>query len=285
MKTAASTETDEEVDGEVTPVEEEESEEIQDGASEEIPDPEPKVTPEVVQAAQEARAKEKGWIPLEEFEGDPADWASAERFLVRGEFIEDLMKERSSNAELKKQVKAMAVQHKKVEAVQYKKAMADLKAKQREAHIEGDEKAADKLDEEMEELREDRNKPPEQAPGEPSLAFKEWHKTNGWYGKDAAMTAQANAEAEKHPPNTSEEDLLGFVRKAVMKRFPSEFSNPKRNQPASTESGGRKPSTDGKLKVSDLTAQETKAMKGFVDSGVMNEKEYLEEVASTREQE
>src|SRR3972149_8367281 len=48
------------------------------------------VSPELV--AQETEAKQFGWVPQDEFKGDPEQWRDAETFLQRGKEINDFLR-------------------------------------------------------------------------------------------------------------------------------------------------------------------------------------------------
>ena len=113
-----------------------------------------------IPTAQEQKALDSGWRPLDEWEGDPEDWVSAKEFNFRGDLMARITKLgrqvgtlEGELAQAKKVVaNSDAVTQRMVEQA-YKDAERDLKAQMRAANRAEDFEAADELEERLEELR------------------------------------------------------------------------------------------------------------------------------------
>ena len=83
----------------------------------------------------ESEAREQGWRPKEEFEGDPEKWRPAKEFVERGELfgkIDTLGKELK---ETKKALKMLQEHNSKVKETEFKRAVEELKSLQKK-HLE-----------------------------------------------------------------------------------------------------------------------------------------------------
>lgn len=137
----------------------------------------------------EAEARQLGWTPKDEFRGDESRWIDAEAFIKRGEEQMPLLKKQVQDQKgkiefLERQVKRLT----KAEQTAYDSAVADIKARQREAVEYGDVKAFETLDKELDTLR-DRAADAPAAEEDPNLAFAEFREAHEWYD----LGAQAGA--------------------------------------------------------------------------------------------
>ena len=83
----------------------------------------------------EDQAREQGWKPKEEYQGDPNKWRPAKEFVDRGELFSKID---SMGKELKETKKALAMlqeHHSKVRETEYNKAVLELKTLQKK-HLE-----------------------------------------------------------------------------------------------------------------------------------------------------
>src|SRR3970040_676509 len=124
-------------------------------------------TPEII-AHEEAvvKAKTLGWVPKEEYKGNPEKWRDAEEFNEFGERLNPILRENNKRleaqlrtkeeahakelAEIRASVAKFAKLHEETEKVAYAKALADLRAERKEALAEGDYDRAEEVTEQIE---------------------------------------------------------------------------------------------------------------------------------------
>lgn len=199
----------------------------------------------------EAKAREMGWRPKEEWEGDDSGWMEAPAFVERQEKLTDradvaaqneikrlkgeLTTLRSEQAETKQTIEDFKGWQTKAEERIYKKALKDLQAQQRAAVESGDTDAFDSASKEIGELVEETRKPAETRQPPENPAFKDWKRDNTWYEKNYELTAFAEqigpiiARSERFNP----EDPAFYERitEEVRKKYPRRSRTPTGNAP------------------------------------------------------
>ena len=246
----------------------------------------------------EERARLQGWVPKDEFRGDPDKWKTAEDFLEWGEKIVPIQKERTVALESKldqaigdikklTQTQANLLKLQKTTSERaYKKAVRDIQARQRQAVEDRDTATYDALEQERESLDEQNT---EQAPEQydennPHPEFTKWTQKNMWYGngdgKDIELTAFANGIADAVANERT--DLVGTpgfydeITRRVQKAFPDRFRT--KSRPPETEGTGDGEGNDLKLpkgkSYKNLPADAKAACDDFVTQGLMTKEEY-----------
>lgn len=203
----------------------------------------------------EARAKEMGWAPKEEFRGDPEKWIDAETYVRRGEELMPILKAnnkrqseelRAIQTELKQTKELLAASAESIEALkefnskvvrkEATEKLGELKEALVEAKREGDVEKEVELTEQIQEhktaLKEAEKKAEEKPSGKTPPAddytqnpdWKAWVAENTWFGKDRRRTALALGIADelKNNPETSNltgRDLLDRVSEEVENVF------------------------------------------------------------------
>ena len=88
----------------------------------------------------EDKAREMGWSPKEDFEGDESKWVSAETFVARKPLFDKIESQskyiksvEKSTRQTQEALQALAEHHKKVALVAFKKELGDLKTQRRAA--------------------------------------------------------------------------------------------------------------------------------------------------------
>ena len=223
----------------------------------------------------EAKARETGWAPKEQFRGDPEKWIDAETWAKRGEEFIPLLK--TANRELRSQIDAMngklEQQGRMLNAAS--KALEELKTESleqnteqlagrknelmnaiAEAHSAGEIRRELELRDELADVNESIRgmKRPAQPQVQPSTEggngvdhtqnpiFQQFLKDNPWFGHDAMMSDAAlgllnrmNASGESARMTPSER--FDRVAKEIKARF-GYSENPRRNSPNRVEGGG-----------------------------------------------
>ena len=237
----------------------------------------------------ESTASEMGWVPQDQYRGDPNKWVDAETFVSRGNKSGPILKER--NEHLIKEIQELKNQfaeHKKTteqfkqfqadlqerKAAEYKAQIAELRAQKSEAIRNGDGDAVNDIDDRIDAIK-DRTKEVEQPQPKteqyaPHADFEGWQAENSWFTTDKKLQAYAVEVAkEMRLSDTTSEGRVFFdkVKEAVRKDFPSKFGNPNRSKPSAVESGSSGKSFNGKT-MDDIPADERKVIKGFIAQGL-----------------
>lgn len=266
------------------------SEELQ---QQQLPDnaPENNSPPE---ATTEDLAREQGWRPKEEYEGDQSKWVSAETFLAKGELIGKI---ETLGRELKNTKKAMAMlqdHHSKVKEAEFTRAVNFLKQQKKQAYESGDVDKIIEIDEQIANVKETQkqqsmlqNQAQQQSNEGPHPNFVRWTENNSWYNADVELREAADAlgmsYAKVHPDKTPE-DVLDYVAKKIKSAYPEKFTNQNRNRPSSVDGAGSSGSNSGRNKADglDMSEEEIRVMNTFVRQGIMSKEEYIKELKSVK---
>lgn len=255
----------------------------------------------------ESEARESGWVPQDQYKGDPNKWVSAEEFVERGRSINPILRKNnerlraelaSDRAELKKlklTIDEFKTEFATMKENAYKRAINDLKAQRREALKDGDFEGADAIDEQIDQYKADVQavKPsvkqaPEPEPQQLSETFKEWQSENKWFNENKEPELFDSAEGyairlrnkirkgEIDP--LSEGEFLENVSNYIKKRYPEKFENPRRKEGSSVGgSGSRGETSGGKKSYSALPPEAKRACDDFVEQGIMTKEQYVAE--------
>lgn len=186
----------------------------------------------------ETSAKEKGWRPKEDFEGDVEAWIPAEEFIKRQPLFDKIKNQSKKLKDLEKTVEALS-KHYKIGIEQAKeRALSELKEKRKEAIELGEADIVEQLDLKIDQVKQ--IAPPEtNSTGlAPEIeSFIEDQKT--WFNKDFEMTDFAvsyNESYLKRNPGNLEKSLEETL-KAVKKAYPDKFENTRRKIAPTVEGG------------------------------------------------
>ena len=256
----------------------------------------------------EAEARKQGWRPQDEWEGDPDQWKTAEKFLEDGKEINGILRknfdklnseyanlraEMSKRDELLTRVLRGQEEEKKA-AVE--KAIKELKAERRRAVQESDVDLVEDLDSQIEEhqksLSEADKGQEDQGSNAPTQTFLAWQEQNKWYTDDPLMAMEANeigaklfqSEQARLGRTPDEQTILNAVTRKMSQLYPNSeyFRKPAKGEPESdpVEGDGR-PSNSGrngkqkKKGYNDLPADAKAACDRFVHRGDMDTETYV----------
>tara|TARA_R110000744_G_scaffold13807_3_gene39908 strand:- start:932 stop:1741 length:810 start_codon:yes stop_codon:yes gene_type:complete len=251
----------------------------------------------------EEKARDGGWVPLEEWDGEATDWVDARQFNVKGELMGRIQ---SQTKQLKSretkidnlEVAIRSLQETSVRQVeaQYNKAMQDLKGQKVEAIEQGNAQDVMNADDAIEELKEAKKeidastKPEGEEGGEGtalpegfSEAFEEFVEKHDWYNQNRAMTVSANAEGDRlvQEGELTVKQMFKAIEKYVKTEFPHKFKTVKpggpddgddTNTPANRNKGS-------KFTRRDLSEEELKVAKTIVDTGALTMQQYVDKYA------
>lgn len=217
--------------------------------------------PDVTKAAPEpneaeTKATRLGWVPKDEFKGDPDRWRPAEEFLERGERIlplvlkdNDRLHKRLGDVEAmlretKEASKELLEFSTKSEQRAYERAKAEIQSKIEAAAATADPNAVRQGMRELDELNAEHVKPApkkdESAPVVADPVIQDWMAKEEWFTKSAVLNTYATdvfGELERSAPGMSKSELLAETKKRTMEKFPEKFGiNPKREEAAAVAS-------------------------------------------------
>jgi hypothetical protein len=234
----------------------------------------------------ERQALEQGWRPKSEWEGDPEDWRSAKEFVGRGELYGKLDTMGRELKDTKKALRMLQEHHTKVKETEYKKAVDELKALQKQhleaGNSEGYIEATDILTD-LKAEQKAREVVRENTPNAPDPRFIQWAAANKWYEQDPGMRRYADMIGQGYAqqnPDLDPVEVLKFVTSEVRSKYKDKFVNPNRSKPSSVE-GGRQAAPAVKTAL-ELTDDERKVMNTFIRQNVMTKEEYMDQVKAMR---
>ena len=243
----------------------------------------PESTPQVDPIETEARAQ--GWVPKEEYTGDPEKWRGPKEFVERGELFGKIDHMGKELKETRKALKMLQDHHTKVRETEYNRALTELKALQKKHLEEGNSDGYLETTELLTDLKAEqkaREVVQQNVPNQPDPRFINWVSANKWYEKDAEMRKYADTLGAGYAasnPGIDPEEVLQYVTKEVRTRFSTKFVNPNREKPSTVEGA----STGAANKSSfELTDDERKVMNTFVRAGVMSKEDYIAQVKQMR---
>lgn len=230
--------------------------------------------------AAEQQAMEQGWVPQDEWDGDPEQWRPAKEFLDRGELFKKIEDQNRTIKEFKRALDDLKGHHAKTRETEYARAIHALKAQKIAALEEGDAAAVVKLDDQIDLVKDEQSKLKQAArepQDEPNPEFTNWVDKNKWYETNQPMRAYADALGRDLAyKGLTPEEVLKEVERQVRDEFPQKFRNANRDKPGAVESSTNK-GAKGNNDVS-LSDEERRVMQRFVRTGVMTEKEYMAEL-------
>ena len=264
----------------------------------------PAPTPEDLSRLEaETAAGQKGWVPKDQYKGDPTKWVDAKTFIERGEkFNLNLQRE---VAALKAKLesfegtrKAFTKFHEETIAKkdeELKAAIAQLRIQRSEAQADGDHAGAVAIEDRIDLLRDEQKAikavvvepPPAAAPG-PNLGdpvLQEWIEDgNSWFESDPKLRDYAVALGEamiKGGTPLRGRKFLDLVRTKMEEEFPRKFraASPPAPRPSGAEGAssnrGSGPAAGGGKTEADLPPEDRALMRQFIKEGWTTKEKFL----------
>jgi hypothetical protein len=234
----------------------------------------------------EQRAMESGWVPKDQWEGDPDQWRPAKEFNDRGELFKKMDNQNRTIKELKNALDDMKRHHNSVRETEYARALETLKAQKKTAFEEGNSDLFVSLDDQIDLVKEEQfklkqavNQP--QTKAEQAPEFVAWVDKNKWYETNEPMRAYADALGRSLASKGMEPNaVLKEVEKQVKEEFPTKFTNPNRAKAGAVEGSSSK---GGKGEDSfALSDDERRIMDRFVRTGAITKEKYIADLKSMR---
>ena len=257
------------------------------------------VTAEVIDNPAEAKARENGWAPLEEWRGREEDWVNYDMFNVKGELMSRIQEQSSIINHMKNKVSERdgviqdmsALQNQLTERA-YKEALRDLTAQKKEAFEDSDFEGLTRIDEEINDLKAAKPKPVEAAPVEEEVGVApeivDWLQKpeQSWYHTNDTLRGVAEGIAGvalQSNPDLTPTQLIAHVDKTIRKEMPQHFNNTG-DVDSGGETNGSPRRGKGKLpSFSSLTDEQKAVATRFERVGAMTKKEYIQSLVELGE--
>lgn len=237
-------------------------------------------------------AMEQGWVPKEQWKGNPDDWRPAKEFNDRGELFSRIKSQSTELKELRQAMTFLTEQQKKQFEAGFQQAVRELKSARDAALQEGDVLKAQQFTDKIDEVKEKHQaqaatfKPNVPASVEPTPVFKSWFDQNKWYTADKVLTKYADAvgyEYKQENPEATEAEMLAHVSRNVKKEFPHKFQTVK--GPPNPDGEGRETrvpneSNSGfRSMENNMTEEQRSIMKTILKSTGMTKEQYFKQYA------
>lgn len=248
----------------------------------------------------EAEARRQGWVPKEEFRGDPDKWRPAAEWVERGDKISKLQKNRIAELEARlakqektsEKVNALLAEQLAKKQEELNQALAQVKVLHRAAIREGDDALADQLEDQMSQLNQQKQQlvaeesktespvvDPEiiyvQGTNEPA-PFKrsegvEWARLHPWLQDNrlADIADSVGRQLQKQLPHLKGREFLDTLASTVKATYPEFFQQQaQRRSPVATQQNVAAANTRAKAIYDSLPPADKKIAKDLVEKGV-----------------
>jgi len=230
----------------------------------------------------------QGWVPKEEYEGDPEKWVDAGEFVRRGELFRKIESQSKELKDVRKALAELAKHNSKIREIEYQRALDALKQEKKLALNEGDADRVVDIDEKIDlvktQQRQDQQAAVQAAvPQEVHPELKNWINRNGWYETTPSMRGWADARGvELAQEGKSPNEVLSILEREVKTRFSEKFHNPNRERPAAVEAPARTRGTKAEPEY-ELSDVEKQVMNTLIRQGVMTKEKYIADLKAIKE--
>jgi hypothetical protein len=245
---------------------------------------------EIVTSPLEGKALEQGWVPKDQWEGDPEEWRPAKEFVERGEIFKNL---HSTKRELQKTQAALSAQmrhHALVFEKAHQKALADLRLEKRQAIRNQDFEQLEAVETRIEAVQAEHVQEAAQlaqvqqtAQQQESPQFQEFTRKNPWYLTDPDLNTEADIIGAKFLKNGGDrEELFDHVANEIKKRNPEKFGTVKPTvrvaAPSAVSAPARKAVGVKSASINDVPDYMKDVVKNFCASTGMSEADYVKQL-------
>ena len=234
----------------------------------------------------EQKAFDQGWRPQEEFKGPEENWKTPKEFIKDGEWLAQIKSLKQDQERQKQDFDDRLENTNKLHEARRQADIKKLKAQQRDAVDSADTEAYDAASEQIADLEGQEVKTTTTTePGkDPVIAA--WEEKNPWFNdlndeRGSVAVGIYNTYANQNK-GASSAQVLAHLDARMNRLYPTDNSNPRREQPNITENNPRRSSRKPKsLSMNDLTADERQEWNLF-GSQMFTEAEFLKTVSDTR---
>lgn len=242
----------------------------------ETPVEEPKDEPEPQADPIVEKARNAGWKPQEEFEGDPDQWVDAGEFIRRQPLIDQIRAERKRVKDLEKKLDGTTKFVQGIEERVRKKTLEEIEAKRRQAVEDGDVEAFQQADKEFQEAQK-APEPEEEPQDELPQEVQDFVSRNGsWFEKNAAMTNDSVSFTEFYRNQGKPlSEALELAEKDIKRKYADFFRNPNKDRPSPVSPSTRE-QRPARIGYNDLTSEQKAVFSAM--KGTMTLDQYISEL-------
>ena len=243
----------------------------------------------------EEAARGQGWVPQEEWDGDPTQWRDAQVFLERGEYFKTMGTQKKQIDKLNAVVEKMASIQAKTREDERQRVLAELSDKKVSAMEDGEYERVATIDNEMSKVRAEPAMVVPNVEGQSEQEYTQnkiadYIDNNSWYRTNSDMRQYADSIAvgfRQNNPQSTIDDVLEYTDSEIKIRYPEQFGGQVPSaSPVATTGRTTKPSPKGtnkKKTLDDLPASSrdmyTQIGQSFVDAGAVDSiDEYVAEL-------
>jgi hypothetical protein len=235
-------------------------------------------------------ALEQGWVPKDEFDGDPERFVDAGEFLRRGELFRKIEAQSKDIKKANAALAELARHNAKIREQEYARAVADLKVQKKTALSEGDADKVVEIDDKLDLVKDQQRLASQQQlqqaqiPQEVHPELQNWISNNSWYETNKGMRGWADARGvELAEEGKSPRDVLKALEKEVKDRFKEKFTNPNRERAGAVEGVRGRPSNAKGDESYELTDTERTIMDTLIKQKVLTKEEYIKQLKAVKE--
>lgn len=234
----------------------------------------------------EEQALEKGWVPKDQWRGNPDEWRPAKEFVDRSSFFEKINNQKKEIERYRQDLEAVKSHMQKLREAQQRDAAEKLEREKLIALEEGDYNRVVEVDRRIREVEAEVEAPVTRSDPNLDAIFDEWRSENRWYDTDPELQALADGFGiayRQRNPTASVEDLYKYVTDSVKR------TNPQKFKPATGEPQSQSPNNSTvpqrtnqgpKYTYRDLSEDELRVARRFVKLGLYKDvQEYINELA------
>lgn len=234
-------------------------------------------------------ALDQGWVPKDDFEGDPDKFVDAAEFLRRGELFRKIESQSKEMKDMRRALQEMGKHNQKIREVEYQRALDTLKQDKKTALGEGDAERVVEIDDKIDLVKAQQAQERQAAvqnvvPQEVHPELRNWINKNSWYETAPAMRGWADARGvELAQEGKSANEVLNILEKEVKTRFSEKFRNPNRERPSAVETSRGNTTnakTSGEFELSDVEKQ---VMNTLIRQKVLTKEEYIAQLKAVKE--
>lgn len=240
----------------------------------------------------ELAAMEKGWVPEDQWNGNPEDWRPAKEYMDRSSFFERISNQNREISSLKRDLELAKEHLFKIRQAQVEGSRDTLEAQKLAALEEENYARVSEIDKRLRQLDAEEQQPqqaPQQQNPEADPLFVEWVSDNPWYNTDAELRSEADAfgiSYRTNNPDASPEDVFNYVTRQVRKFHPEKFEAPR--GAAQTRSPGQATTPTArkgaKNTYRDLNEEQLRVGRRFVKLGVFKDiQDYVDDLVKLGE--
>lgn len=244
----------------------------------------------------EDQARDMGWVPETEFDGDKAKWVPAKEFVDRAPLYDAIHKTKRELKQVREALDALKTHHKSVWEKAREKAIAEYEAAIAIAAEQQDIKKFHELNKQKEVVEsktfegEVDPEPTTTAPTAPA-EYTEWAARNQWYEKDEDLNLEATifgtklAQKQQQLPEDQRKTYTEILEETaiyIKKKYPEKFKSPSKARATTVSQTSPSGKATGKVDYMKVTrAQLPEEIRQVYDrlvrSGIMKHEDYIKE--------